>query len=130
MLGDWNVAGISFCVLFFPLCGCIGWGLRTWAMRTDDPSRGLIEYGARCLVRWRQARATAQRESFAKLLNTPQGLLPHVHILDLDRSEITRTETGGVYAHCSMWGCDVRVYIKPNLAKVYIEEAQVAGAAR
>jgi hypothetical protein len=47
----------------------------------------------------------------------------HVHVLDLDRGEITVTDAGGVLARCAVAGCGEAVYVARNLAQLYVAEA-------
>jgi hypothetical protein len=91
-----NIAGllcIAFLVLWFPLCGFVGHQLKK-----------------------RQAKKQDRPDPVAP---TP----PHVHILDIDRSEITITEAGGVLARCILAGCKESVYIAPNLGNTFIVES-------
>jgi hypothetical protein len=89
-------------VLWFPACGFIG----HW-------------YGGK--VR----REMAARRPF--LVAEPVAPTPHhVHILDMDRSQISVTDAGGIHARCCVAGCGEPVYVAPNLSRMYIAETTEA----
>jgi hypothetical protein len=44
----------------------------------------------------------------------------HVHILDLERSEITVTDIGGITGRCIIAGCGDAFYIAPSLARINV----------
>ncbi len=82
-------------LLWFPLCGYVGYRLT----RKVKP---------------------------APIEDKPDAVAPaplHVHILDLERSDPTVTDIGGVLARCVVAGCEESVYIAPSLARSYVGEA-------
>jgi hypothetical protein len=49
----------------------------------------------------------------------------HVHIVDLERSEITISDIGGIYGRCIVAGCGEAFYIAPSLARVNVGKVSV-----
>lgn len=113
-----NVAGVVSLVSivgWFPTCGVIGWLFSRKAKKRmakvvwiDQPNIG----HELCM-------------NISAMHRDPVAPAPlHVHIIDMERGEITVTDAGGVHAHCAIAGCKESFYISPNLAQLYV----VAGA--
>lgn len=60
--------------------------------------------------------------------DTPDPVAPtpvHVHILDLERSDVTVTDIGGICGRCVIAGCGDAFYIAPSLARVNVGKVSV-----
>lgn len=44
---------------------------------------------------------------------------PHVHQMDLKRSDITITEDGSIYGHCCIPGCDEGIFLNHNMRRAW-----------